>query len=78
MVSQTFNTVSYSAAAKAFGAQVAYVDDLHQFDLALKAAYADDAQRPWVIEARTCDIETPVLPSRALRPVDTGSGQGGY
>jgi hypothetical protein len=60
------------------GAQVAYVDDLHQFDVALKTAFADETRRPWVIEARTCDIETPVLPSRALPATDTAVTKGGY
>jgi acetolactate synthase-1/2/3 large subunit len=77
MVSQDFTDVSYSQAAKALGAQVAYVDDLHQLDVALKTAFADTSQRPWVIEARTCDIETPVLPSRAA-PAEASSGKGGY
>lgn len=77
MVSQDFIDVSYSQAAKALGAQVAYVDDLHQFDVALKTAFADTTQRPWVIEARTCEIETPVLPSRAA-PVDPNADKGGY
>jgi len=27
---------------------------------------------PWVIEARTCDIETPVLPSRVISAVKGG------
>ena len=78
MVSQDFIDVSYSAAAKALGAQVAYVDDLHQFDVALKTAFADETRRPWVIEARTCDIETPVLPSRALPAAETAVTKGGY
>jgi acetolactate synthase-1/2/3 large subunit len=78
MVSQDFLDVSYSAAAKALGAQVTYVDDLHQFDVALKTAFTDETGRPWVIEARTCDIETPVLPSRALRPDSVAADKGGY
>ncbi len=78
MVSQDFIDVSYSNAAKAMGAQVAFVDDLHQFDVALKSAFADETRRPWVIEARTCEIETPVLPSRALPPAEASAGKGGY
>jgi acetolactate synthase-1/2/3 large subunit len=66
MVSQDFIDVSYSQAAQALGAQVAFVDELHQFDVALKTAFADSSQRPWVIEARTCAVETPVLPSRVV------------
>jgi thiamine pyrophosphate-dependent acetolactate synthase large subunit-like protein len=77
MVSQDFIDVSYSQAAKALGAQVAFVDDLHQFDVALKTAFADSTQRPWVIEARTCAIETPVLPSRAA-PAEMSATKGGY
>jgi acetolactate synthase-1/2/3 large subunit len=77
MVSQDFTDVSYSQAARALGAQVAFVDDLHQFDMALKTAFADTARRPWVIEARTCEIETPVLPSRSA-PTAPDAGKGGY
>jgi acetolactate synthase-1/2/3 large subunit len=76
MVSQDFLDVRYADAAKALGAQVTFVDDLHQFEVALKSALADQTQGPWVIEARTCDIETPVLPSRA--PATTPVAEGGY
>jgi hypothetical protein len=55
------------------GAQVAAVNDLHQFEVAMKTALEDEATGPWVIEARTCAIETPVLPSRVKN--DT---KGGY
>jgi len=78
MVSQDFIDVSYSDAARALGAQAVHVDDLDQFDVALKTAFADQGHRPWVIEATTCDIETPVLPSRALPPAEAGAGKGGY
>ena len=71
MVSETFEDVSYSDAAKALGAQVTSVNDLHQFEVAMKVALSDDAAGPWVIEARTCDIETPVLPSR-IKSQDKG------
>jgi hypothetical protein len=60
------------------GAQTKFVDDLDQLDLALKAAFADDTRRPWVIEARTCDMETPVLPSRALHSSEPAASTGGY
>jgi acetolactate synthase-1/2/3 large subunit len=64
MVSEGFEDVSYAEAARALGAQVTSVNDLHQFEVAMKTALGDEAPGPWVIEARTCDIETPVLPSR--------------
>jgi hypothetical protein len=54
------------------GARVASVDDLHQFELAFKGALADDGCHPWVIEARSCDIETPVLPSRTVTTTKGG------
>jgi acetolactate synthase-1/2/3 large subunit len=78
MVSQDFTEVSYSDAAKALGAQVSYVDDLGQFDVALKTAFASQVRLPWVIEARTCGIETPVLPSRALPSAKASADRGGY
>lgn len=78
MVSQDFIDVRYSAAAAAMGAQVAFADDLHDFEVALKTAFDDQARRPWVIEARTCGIETPVLPSRAVPATDVNGGKGGY
>jgi acetolactate synthase-1/2/3 large subunit len=71
MVSENFEDVSYSDAAKALGAQVTSVSDLHQFEVAMKMALGEDATGPWVIEARTCDIETPVLPSR-IKSEDKG------
>ena len=64
VVSEGFTDVSYADAAMALGANVASVDDLGDFEAAMRKALDDDARRPWVIEARTCDIETPVLPSR--------------
>ena len=64
MVSEGFEDVCYADAAKALGAQVTSVNDLHQFEVAMKTALSDETAGPWVIEARTCDIETPVLPSR--------------
>jgi acetolactate synthase-1/2/3 large subunit len=64
MVSEGFEDVSYAEAARALGAQVTAVNDLHQFEVAMKTALGDEPPGPWVIEARTCDIETPVLPSR--------------
>jgi acetolactate synthase-1/2/3 large subunit len=78
MVSQDFADVSYAAAAEAMGARVATVDDLGRLEMALKTAFADDTDRPWVIEARSCAIETPVLPSRARPADDTPVDLGGY
>jgi len=72
IVSEDFIKVSYADAAKALGAQTAAVSDYGDFTAALKTAIADTARRPWVIEATTCDIETPVLPSRVAKPI------GGY
>lgn len=78
MVSQDFAEVSYADAAKALGAQVSFVDDLTQFDVALKTAFASKIAQPWVIEARTCGIETPVLPARALPRAEATAARGGY
>ena len=78
MVSQDFLEVSYADAAKALGAQVTFVDDLHQFEVAVKSALEDETRGPWVIEARTCDVETPVLPSRAPAPGAAPAARGGY
>ncbi|HZP95086.1 MAG TPA: thiamine pyrophosphate-binding protein [Candidatus Limnocylindria bacterium] len=61
MVSEDFVDVSYADAARALGATAASVDTLDAFKRAFVAALADGGDRPWVIEARTCDIETPVL-----------------
>jgi acetolactate synthase-1/2/3 large subunit len=72
MVSERFEDVSYAQAAKGLGAAVSSVSDLHQLEVALKTAFDDDAPRPWVIEATTCDVETPVLPSRSVSAVKGG------
>jgi acetolactate synthase-1/2/3 large subunit len=77
VVSQDFTDVSYADAAKALGAEVAFVEDLDGLDAALEKAFADPARRPWVIEARSCAIETPVLPSRVV-PAQPAGPRGGY
>lgn len=71
-VSEDFIDVSYADAARALGAEARHVTELDDFEAALREATLDQRPRPWVIEARTCDIETPVLPSRTAKPV------GGY
>jgi acetolactate synthase I/II/III large subunit len=73
MVSEDFIEVSYGDAARALGATVERVSTLEQFEAAFKTARFDEADRPWVIEATTCDIETPVLPSPTGEPA-----RGGY
>lgn len=78
IVSENFIDVRYSDAAKALGAKVAWVDDLGDFEAAMQAAIDDDSPTPWVIEARTCDIETPVLPSRPARAAAEAESKGGY
>ena len=77
VVSQDFTDVSYADAAKALGAETAFVDTLDDLDAALAKAFADPAKRPWVIEARSCAIETPVLPSRTA-PAQPVGPRGGY
>jgi acetolactate synthase-1/2/3 large subunit len=72
MVSEEFLDVSYSDAARALGAQTAAVNDLHHFELAMKTALDDERSIPWVIEARSCEIETPVLSAHTVAP------DGGY
>jgi thiamine pyrophosphate-dependent acetolactate synthase large subunit-like protein len=59
-------------AARALGATAERVSTLEQFEAAFKTALFDEADRPWVIEASTCDIETPVLPSPTGAPVKGG------
>lgn len=78
IVSEHFIDVRYSDAAKALGARVAWVDDLVGFEAALKVAIDDQDPTPWVIEARSCDIETPVLPSRPPRVESGPVSKGGY
>jgi acetolactate synthase I/II/III large subunit len=73
MVSQDFERVSYAHSAEGLGANVATVSELDQLELALKTALSDQSRVPWVIEATTCKIETPVLPSRV-----STSSKGGY
>jgi acetolactate synthase-1/2/3 large subunit len=73
MVSQDFEQVSYAQAGQGLGANVASVSELDQLELALKTAISDQSGVPWVIEATTCQIETPVLPSRV-----STSTKGGY
>jgi acetolactate synthase-1/2/3 large subunit len=77
VVSQDFTDVSYADAAKALGAEATFVDDLDALDAALEKAFADPTARPWVIEVRSCGIETPVLPSRVV-PAQPAGPRGGY
>ncbi len=72
MVSEEFIDVSYGEAARALGASVERVSTLERFEAAFKTALLDEADRPWVIEASTCDIETPVLPSPTSAPAEGG------
>jgi acetolactate synthase-1/2/3 large subunit len=78
IVSENFIEVSYADAAAALGAQATRVDTLDGFEAALATAIADDRRIPWVIEARSCDIETPVLPSRPPRAPSDDAPTGGY
>jgi acetolactate synthase-1/2/3 large subunit len=73
MVSQDFEQVSYAQAGQGLGANVATANSLDQLEVALKTALSDQRGVPWVIEATTCEIETPVLPSRV-----STSSKGGY
>lgn len=61
MVSENFINVRYSEAARALGATAEWVNTLDQFESAFKTALNDTTPRPWVIEARSCDIESPVV-----------------
>jgi len=58
-VSGQFLDVRFADAGRALGARSARVDALDEF----KAAFQDTMQDPtaWVIEVRSCDVETPVL-----------------
>ena len=78
IVSEDFIDVSYADAAKALGARTASVTDYDAFASALATAVADDHPGPWVIEARSCDVETPVLPSRPPRSTTETVDTGGY
>jgi acetolactate synthase-1/2/3 large subunit len=73
MVSQDFERVSYAQAGQGLGANVATATSIDQLEVALKTALSDQRGAPWVIEATTCEIETPVLPSRV-----STSSKGGY
>lgn len=64
MVSERFIDVSYADAARALGARTATVDQLGTFTAALRTAIDEPGTGPWVIEVRSCEVETPVLPSR--------------
>jgi acetolactate synthase I/II/III large subunit len=63
IVSDRFSSVRYSDSAAPLGAKTAWVDTLEEFDRMFAAAMADPARGPWVIEARTSQEETPLLPS---------------
>jgi acetolactate synthase-1/2/3 large subunit len=73
MVSEDFLDVNYADAARGMGAEVARVDTLDAFDEAFHSALADSANRPWVIETRSDQIETPVLAARVV-----SATRGGY
>ncbi|HLJ61129.1 MAG TPA: thiamine pyrophosphate-binding protein [bacterium] len=72
MVSEGFLDVKFADAAGALGATAERVDALDRFEAAFRAAVRDETSRPWVIEARSCDVETPVLQPPA------GTARGGY
>jgi len=61
MISEDFTDVSFADAARALGARVASVRELEAFRTALRTALDDASTTPWVIEARSCGVETPVL-----------------
>jgi acetolactate synthase-1/2/3 large subunit len=61
IVSQDFIDVRYSDAARALGAEAAYVDSLDELAEVFGKAVADESGRPWVIEVKSCGIESPVL-----------------
>ncbi|MBU6424545.1 MAG: thiamine pyrophosphate-binding protein, partial [Chloroflexi bacterium] len=63
MVSEDFLDVSFADAARGLGAAAVSVSTLEGFRTAFRAALDDTAERPHVIEARSCAVETPVLAS---------------
>jgi acetolactate synthase-1/2/3 large subunit len=66
MVSEDFAPdINYAEGAHGLGAEVARVDTMQDFEAALHTALSDRTRRPWLIEARSCDVETPVLQARA-------------
>jgi acetolactate synthase-1/2/3 large subunit len=66
MVSEDFAPgVNYAEGAHGLGAEVARVDNMQDFEAALRSALSDRTPRPWLIEACSCDIETPVLQAHA-------------
>jgi len=58
-----FSEVNYAESARGLGAAVRKVDNLDAFEEVFAEAMADEPTRPWVIEARSSGLETPVLPS---------------
>jgi len=58
-----FAEVDYAESARGLGAVVRRVESLDAFEAAFAEAIADEPTRPWVIETRSSDLETPVLPS---------------
>ena len=70
MVSQDFLAVSYADAAAALGAATCAAEDLAAFRSAFGQALADRSGRPWVIEVRSCAVESPVqqMPDGARAP----------
>lgn len=71
MVSEDFIDVSFAGAARALGASAASVTTLDEFRRAFREALDDASDRPRVIEARSCGVETPVL-------ANAPSAAGGY
>ncbi|MDE3076998.1 MAG: thiamine pyrophosphate-binding protein, partial [Chloroflexota bacterium] len=72
MVSEDFLPVDYAAGAQGLGAATSRVDAPEAFDRAFGQALADAAPRPWVIEAKSCAVETPVLPAHVPIPAIGG------
>lgn len=55
-----FAAVSYGESARALGAKAEVVDSIDGFETAFETALSDGSDRPWVIEAITCDVESPI------------------
>ncbi len=72
VVSEGFLDVKFADAAGALGAAAERVDIVDRFESAFRTAMQDETSRPWVIEVRSCDVETPVLQPPA------GTARGGY
>lgn len=59
-VFEDFAEVDYAAAAGGMGARTARVETIEDFEAVFRSATLDQSGVPWVIDARTCPIETPV------------------